>query len=79
MTEEYAKQFEVIKFGLSQIYNQLQSGLTEYSKTVAATTQNYLDLYSTNLTKTTDALSSTIQQQQDVVELLNETLGKKKV
>lgn len=79
MSEEYAKKFEVIKLGLSQIFNQLQSGLTEYSKTVAATTQNYLDLYSTNLTKTTDALSSTIQQQQDVVELLNETLGKKKV
>lgn len=79
MSEEYAKKFEVIKSGLSQIFNQLQSGLTEYSKTVAATTQKYLDLYSTNLTKTTDALSSTIQQQQEVVELLTETLDKKKI
>ena len=79
MSEEYAEKFEVIKSGLSQIFNQLQSGLTEYSKTVAATTQKYLDLYSTNLTKTTDALSSTIQQLQDVVELFTETLDKRKI
>ena len=78
MTEEYAQKFEIIKQGLSGIFSQLQTGLTEYSRTVQATTQKYLDQYTTNLTQTTDALSSTIQQQNEVVEMLNEILSRKK-
>lgn len=78
MTEEYAQKFEVIKQGLSGIFSQLQTGLTEYSRTVQATTQKYLDQYSSSLTQTTDALASTIQQQNEVVEMLNETLSKNK-
>ncbi len=78
MTDEYAQKFEVIKQGLSGIFSQLQTGLTEYSRTVQATTQKYLDQYTTNLTQTTDALSSTIQQQNEVVEMLNEILSHKK-
>lgn len=78
MTEEYAQKFEIIKQGLSGIFSQLQTGLTEYSRTVQATTQKYLDQYTTNLTQTTDALSSTIQQQNEVVEMLNEILSRKR-
>jgi LysM repeat protein len=78
MTDEYAQKFEVIKQGLSGIFSQLQTGLTEYSRTVQATTQKYLDQYTTNLTQTTDALSSTIQQQNEVVEMLNEILSRKR-
>lgn len=76
MSEEYAQKFELIKQGLSAIFGQLQTGLTEYSRTVQATTQQYLDQYSSSLTQTTDALASTIQQQNEVVEMLNETLSK---
>lgn len=75
MTDEYARKFEIIKQGLSGIFEQLQKGLTEYSKTVQATTQKYLDQYSSSLTQTTDALASTIQSQNEVVEMLNETLS----
>ena len=78
MTEEYAQKFEVIKQGLSGIFSQLQTGLTEYSRTVQATTQKYLDQYSSSLTQTTDAFASTIQQKNEVVEMLNETLSKNK-
>lgn len=78
MSEEYAQKFEIIKQGLSGIFSQLQTGLTEYSRTVQATTQKYLDMYTTNLTQTTDALSSTIQQQNEVVEMLNEILSRKR-
>jgi len=78
MSDEYAQKFEVIKQGLSGIFSQLQTGLTEYSRTVQATTQKYLDMYTTNLTQTTDALSSTIQQQNEVVEMLNEILSRKR-
>lgn len=78
MSDEYAQKFDIIKQGLSGIFSQLQTGLTEYSRTVQATTQKYLDLYTTNLTQTTDALASTIQQQNEVVEMLNEILSRNK-
>lgn len=78
ITDDYAQKFELIKQGLGGIFAQLQSGLTEYSRTVQATTQKYLDQYSSSLTQTTDALASTIQQQNEVVEMLNETLSKKR-
>lgn len=78
LSEEYVEKFETIRQGLSSIFQQIQSGLSEYSRTVQATTQNYLNQYSTSLTNTTDALSSTIQQQNEVVEMLVETLNAKR-
>ena len=78
MSKDYVEKFDVIKQGLTAIFSQLQSGLTEYSRTVQATTQKYLDQYSSSLTQTTDALASTIQQQNEVVEMLNETLSKRR-
>lgn len=78
MSEDYIEKFETIRQGLGSIFQQLQSGLSEYSRTVQATTQKYLDQYSTSLTNTTDALSSTIQQQNEVVEMLVESLNTKK-
>ena len=78
LSEDYVEKFETIRQGLGSIFQQLQSGLSEYSHTVQATTQKYLDQYSTSLTNTTDALSSTIQQQNEVVEMLVESLNAKK-
>ena len=78
LSEDYVEKFEIIRQGLGSIFQQLQSGLSEYSRTVQATTQKYLDQYSTSLTNTTDALSSTIQQQNEVVEMLVESLNAKK-
>lgn len=78
MSEDYVEKFETIRQGLGSIFQQLQSGLSEYTRTVQATTQKYLDQYSTSLTNTTDALSSTIQQQNEVVEMLVESLNAKK-
>lgn len=78
MSEEYVEKFETIRNGLSSIFTQLQAGLTEYSLTVQKTTQKYLEQYSTSLTSTTDALSSTIQQQNEVVEMLVESLNSRR-
>ena len=78
LSGDYVEKFEIIRQGLSSIFQQLQSGLTEYSRTVQASTQRYLEQYSTSLTNTTDALSSTIQQQNEVVEMLVESLNAKK-
>ena len=78
LSGDYVEKFETIRQGLGSIFQQLQSGLTEYSRTVQASTQKYLEQYSTSLTDTTDALSSTIQQQNEVVEMLVESLNAKK-
>ena len=78
VSQDYVEKFEIIKQGLGSIFSQLQNGLTEYSRTVQHTTQQYLDQYSTSLTTTTDALSSTIQQQNEVVEMLVESLNSRK-
>lgn len=79
LSSDYVEKFETIRQGLSAIFQQVQNGLTEYSRTVQASTQKYLDQYSTSLTNTTDALSSTIQQQNEVVEMLVESLNSKKI
>ncbi|MBQ7878596.1 MAG: MotA/TolQ/ExbB proton channel family protein [Bacteroidaceae bacterium] len=78
MSSEYAAKFETIKQGLGSIFAQLQEGLTQYSRTVQATTHKYLDQYSSSLTQTTDALSSTIQQQNEIVEMLAESLNSRR-
>ena len=78
LSHDYVEKFDIIRQGLSGIFTQLQKGLSEYSITVQATTQKYLDQYSRSLTETTDALSSTIQQQNEVVETLVDTLNRNK-
>lgn len=78
LSDDYVKKFETIRQGLESIFQQLQSGLKEYSRTVEASTRQYLANFSTSLTNTTDALSSTIQQQNEVVEMLVESLNAKK-
>lgn len=78
LSSDYVEKFETIRQGLGCIFQQLQTGLTEYSRTVQASTQKYLEQYSTSLTNTTDALSSTIQQQNEVVEMLVESFNANK-
>lgn len=73
--KEHAEQYAVIREALSGIFSQLQSGLKEYSRTVQSSTREYLEKYSQSLTKTTEALQSTIQQQNDVVEMLSDAIN----
>ena len=46
-----------------------------YSRTVQSSTREYLEKYSQSLTQTTEALQSTIQQQNDVVEMLSDAIN----
>lgn len=78
LNKDYAEKFEIIEQGLGNIFDQLQNGLTEYSNAVKESTRKYLDQYSTSLTEVTDHLSSAISQQNEVVEMLNETLTHKR-
>ena len=75
LSQDYAQQFMVIQEGLGNVFQELQRGLSEYSRTVEESTKSYLSQYSTSLTNTADALSSTIQQLYEVVETLVETLN----
>lgn len=78
LSEEYAQKFEVIKQGLGSIFTQLQSGLSEYSRTVKDTTDKYLSQYTASLTQTTGALMSTIERQNEVTEMLNDSISRLK-
>lgn len=77
-TDEYAEKFEIIRSGLGQIFSHMQAGLNDYSQSVRNSIQRYLELYTTNLTNTTDALASTIQQQNEMVEMLVDTVNRKR-
>lgn len=74
LSEEYAQKFEVIKQGLGSIFSQLQAGLDEYSRTVKDSTDNYLSQYTSSLTQTTGALASAIERQNEVTEMLTDTI-----
>lgn len=78
LSEEYVQKFSVIKQGLASIFSQLQSGLTEYSRTVKDTTDKYLASYSSSLTQTTGALASAIERQNEVTEMLTDTISRNK-
>ena len=78
LSDEYAQKFEVIKQGLGSIFAQLQSGLTEYSRTVKDTTDKYLAQYTSSLTQTTGALATAIERQNEVTEMLTDTITRNK-
>lgn len=78
LSEEYVQKFEVIKQGLGSIFAQLQNGLTEYSRTVKITTDKYLEGYTASLTQTTGALASAIERQNEVTEMLTDTITRNK-
>lgn len=77
-TDEYVEKFEIIKTGLGQIFGQIQSGLKEYSNSVSASLQKYLNIYSNSLTETTDALASTIERQNEMVDLLVDAVNNRR-
>lgn len=76
LSKEYAEKFETIRAGIGGIFTQIQRGLTEYSQYVQSSTQKYLEDYSRELTKATNALSGAIQQQNEVTETIADELQK---
>lgn len=78
LSDEYVQKFDLIKQGLGSIFSQLQSGLTEYSRTVKDTTDKYLASYTSSLTQTTGVLASTIERQNEITEMLTDTISRYK-
>lgn len=78
MSNEYVEKFETIKSGLTQIFSHLQNGLNNYSQTVKTSLEGYLNKYTENLTRATEALASTVSQQGEIVDSLTEVIGNRK-
>lgn len=76
LSKEYIEKFDIIRGGIGGIFTQIQKGMTEYSQYVQSSTQKYLEDYSRELTKATNALSGAISQQNDVTEVIAEELSK---
>ena len=76
LSKEYIEKFYIIRNGIGGIFTQIQKGMTEYSQYVQSSTQKYLEDYSRELTKATNALSGAIQQQNEVADVIAEELGK---
>lgn len=77
LSEEYMRKFETIKNGLALIFSQVQNGLSEYSRTVRKTTDSFLEQYTSSLTQTAGALASAIERQNEVTEMLTDTIARK--
>ena len=78
MSGDYAMQFEIIRQGLSSIFNQLQEGLQEYSRTVQETTNQYLEEYSRGHNAAVEALNGNIQMLSELVDDLSDVIKKQK-
>ena len=76
LSNEYIEKFDIIRNGIGGIFTQIQKGMTEYSQYVQSSTQKYLEDYSRELTKATNALSTAINQQNDVTQVIADELGK---
>jgi methyl-accepting chemotaxis protein len=73
---QYSEKFKIIEGGLREIFDELQTGLTQYNSTVRESVQTYLDTYSSALTKTAESLVGAASKQEDILEDLTEQLNK---
>ena len=78
MSQDYIEKFEIIKQGIGSIFTQIQAGMSQYSRTVLDSTQNYLNKYSSSLKETTDSLAATIELQREAIEMLVDSVNSRK-
>jgi len=82
VSADFADKFTTIEKGLQSIFNQIQTGLTDYSNTINESVKEFLDNYTNELTKSAEALAGASAKQEDLLEELTEQItklnGKKK-
>ena len=78
MSQDYIEKFEIIKQGIGSIFTQIQAGMSQYSRTVLDSTQNYLNKYSSSLKETTDSLAATIELQREAIEMIVDSVNSRK-
>lgn len=76
VSAEFAQKFVVIENGLKVVFNQIQTGLTDYRDSVGDSLEVFLGKYTESLTKTAESLASASSKQEDILEGLTEQLDK---
>lgn len=76
VSEAYANRFENIKEGLQGIFNEVQMGLTEYQTTTTESLSNYLETFTTALTKSHQGLEGIVMKLNESTEELFEEVDK---
>lgn len=71
---EYADEFNIIKQGLSNIFDQIKKGLDQYSTTVSSDAQSVLNGYSSSLNEGIKALQQAISSLSDLVTGLTDEI-----
>ena len=76
VSADFAQKFFVIENGLKGVFNQIQTGLTDYRDSVGDSLEVFLGKYTESLTKTAESLASASSKQEDILEGLTEQLDK---
>lgn len=76
VSTNYAQNFTVIEKGLQGIFNQIQTGLDEYQKTIGSGIESYLGKYTEALNSTAESLAGASAEQREILDELSEQLSK---
>ena len=76
VSADFAQKFVIIENGLKVVFNQIQTGLTDYRDSVGDSLEVFLGKYTESLTKTAESLASASSKQEDILEGLTEQLDK---
>ena len=76
VSADYAQKFTVIEKGLQSIFDQIQSGLNGYSKTIGSSLESYLGEYSKALNSTVESLAGQSSKHEEILDELTEQLSK---
>lgn len=75
-SDEYVQKFNVIEKGLKGIFDQIQKGIIEYSGTIENSVRRNLEEYTKAFTTSSEALSSSANKLEEIMEELTDQLDK---
>lgn len=76
LANEQAQKYLIIEKGLKGIFEQIQSGVIDYSKTIAGSVKDHLEIYTKALTSSVESLSSSSSKLEATLDELTEQLDK---
>lgn len=76
LSNEQAQKYVTIENGLRRIFEQIQTGVTDFSKTIANSVKDHLDIYTSALTGSMESLSGSTAKLEATLDDLSEQLDK---
>lgn len=76
VASDFSQRFTIIEQGLNGIFNQIQTGLSDYQKVTAANLNEYLTSFSSTLSKAHEGLEKTVSGLYDINEELTDQIDK---